>query len=72
MSTSVRVGVIGFGLAGQIFHTAVIHETDGLEVASIVERSGTKAATKYPQARVVSSVEEMLTDESIQLCVVAT
>ncbi len=72
MSDAVRAGVVGFGLAGQIFHAAVINETPGLEVASIVERSGASAAAKYPSARVVASVEEMLEDRSIELCVVAT
>ncbi len=72
MSDSIRAGVVGFGLAGQIFHAAVIHETPGLEVAAIVERSGKSAAAKYPQARVYRSVEEMLADDSIELCVVAT
>ncbi len=72
MSDVIRAGVVGFGLAGQIFHAAVIDETPGLEVACIVERSGRSAAAKYPGARVVSSVEEMLADPSIQLCVVAT
>ncbi len=72
MSEPICVGVIGFGLAGQIFHAAVIDETPGLEVAAIVERSGTTAAAKYPRARVVRSVEELLSDKSIQLCVVAT
>ncbi len=72
MSEAIRAGIVGFGLAGQIFHAAVIHETPGLEVACIVERSGQSAAAKYPGVRVASSAEEMLEDPSIQLCVVAT
>ena len=72
MSETIRAGVVGFGLAGQIFHAAVIEETPGLTVASIVERSGRSAAAKYPHAAVVSSVDAMLADDSIQLCVVAT
>ncbi len=72
MSEPIRAGVVGFGMAGQIFHAAVINETPGLEVAVIVERSGSSAAAKYPQSKVVSSVEEMLADPSVQLCVVAT
>ncbi len=72
MSDPIRAGVIGFGLAGQIFHTAVLAETPGMEVACIVERSGRSAALKYPDAKVVASVEAMLEDPSIQLCVVAT
>ncbi len=72
MSDAIRAGVIGFGLAGQIFHAAVINETPGLELAGIVERSGNLAAGRYPGTRVFASVEEMLADPTIQLCVVAT
>lgn len=72
MSEKIRVGIVGFGLAGQIFHAAVIHETPGMEVACIVERSGKSAAAKYPGAKVVTTVDEMLSDDSIQLCVIAT
>ncbi len=72
MSETVRAGVVGFGLAGQIFHAAVIAETPGLELACVVERSGQSAAAKYPGVKVVSSVGEMLDDPSIDLCVVAT
>jgi scyllo-inositol 2-dehydrogenase (NADP+) len=72
MSEPIRAGVVGFGLAGQIFHAAVLAETPGIEVACIVERSGKSAALKYPDTKVVASVETMLDDSSIQLCVVAT
>ena len=67
-----RVGLIGFGLAGRSFHAPVISTTPGLELACIVERSGSAAGQLYPNARVVRSVDELLTDEQIRLCVVAT
>lgn len=72
MSKPIRAGVVGFGLAGQIFHAAVIHETPGMELAAIVERSGRTAAGKYPGVKVVRSVEELLQDPTVSLCVVAT
>jgi scyllo-inositol 2-dehydrogenase (NADP+) len=72
MERTIRVGVIGFGLAGQVFHTAVIDETPGLELACIVQRTGESAAQRYPRAKIARSVEEMLGDASIELCVVAT
>ena len=67
-----RVGLIGFGLAGQSFHAPVIHTTPGLELACIVERSGSSAPKLYPDVRVVRTVDEMLADAQIKLCVVAT
>ena len=72
MSDSLRAGVIGFGLAGRIFHASVIEYTPGIELAAIVERSGNAAAEAFPRARTVRSVEELLEDPSIGLCVVAT
>lgn len=68
----IRVGVIGFGLAGRIFHTAVVDATPGLELAGIVQRKGDEAAKAYPNAKIFRSIEELLADDSITLIVVAT
>jgi scyllo-inositol 2-dehydrogenase (NADP+) len=68
----VRVGLIGFGLAGQAFHAPVIRGVPGMELACILERRGTLAREKYPEVRVARTLEELLADKEIQLCVVAT
>jgi scyllo-inositol 2-dehydrogenase (NADP+) len=72
MADSIRTGVIGFGMAGRIFHTGVIAATPGLELACIVQRSGDEAAKAYPGVKIARSIEELLADESIPLVVVAT
>lgn len=68
----VRVGLIGFGLAGQAFHAPVIRGVPGMELACILERTGARAQGKYPEVRVARSLEELLQDKGIALCVVAT
>jgi scyllo-inositol 2-dehydrogenase (NADP+) len=68
----VRVGLIGFGLAGQAFHAPVIRGVPGMELASILERRGTRAQEKYPGVRVARTFDELLADKTIQLCVIAT
>src|SRR5579862_1948607 len=68
----VRVGLIGFGLAGQAFHAPVIRGVPGMELACILERHGSKAKERYPDVRVARNLDEMLSDKSIGLCVVAT
>jgi predicted dehydrogenase len=68
----VRVGLIGFGLAGQAFHAPVIRGVPGMELACILERHGAKAKEKYPEVRVARTLDEMLSDHAIKLCVVAT
>ena len=68
----VRVGLIGFGLAGQAFHAPVIRGVPGMELACILERRGTRAQEKYPGVRVSRTLEELLSDKTIRLCVIAT
>jgi predicted dehydrogenase len=68
----VRVGLIGFGLAGQAFHAPVICGVEDMELACILERRGTLAQEKYPGVRVARTLDELLADKKIQLCVIAT
>lgn len=69
---AIRVGVIGFGNAGRNFHSAVVDAVPGMELATIVQRSGDAAAQAFPHVKISRSVEEMLRDETIRLVVVAT
>ena len=54
-----RVGLVGFGLAGAVFHAPLIDAVDGLELTGIVtgdpERSAT-ARGRYPHAAVVGEL----------------
>ena len=68
----IRVGLIGFGMAGQVFHAPTIRAVPGLELACILERNGSRAQVKYPEVRVARSLDELLSDETIRLCVIAT
>jgi scyllo-inositol 2-dehydrogenase (NADP+) len=67
-----RVGLIGFGLAGQAFHALVIQGVPGMELASVLERHGAKAREKYPAVRVARTLDDLLSDKEIRLCVIAT
>ena len=68
----IEVGLIGFGLAGRAFHAPVIRAVPGLHLAAILQRSGNEAAEKYPDVRMVRSLEELLAIEEIRLVVIAT
>jgi len=68
----IRAGVVGFGLGGRVFHAPLIASVDGLELAAVVERSGDKAAARYPGIAIYRSLEELLGDRSIGLVVVTT
>jgi scyllo-inositol 2-dehydrogenase (NADP+) len=68
----IRVGLIGFGLAGRVFHAPLISSVEGLELAAVLERSTNKAAERYPGIVTYHSFDEMLADHSLDLFVVAT
>lgn len=72
MSREISVAVIGFGLAGQVFHAPFVSAVPGLKLEAIVQRKGDEAAKAWPNARILRSVEEALADSTIQLIVVAT
>ena len=68
----IRCGVIGFGLAGRVFHSAVIDATEGIELSGIVQRSGDAAQKAYPHVPVYPSLDAMLAQATLDVIVVAT
>jgi len=68
-----RLGLAGYGLAGEVFHAPLIAATPGLELARILTRDpqrSARATARYPGAVVVPSVAEVLAD--VDAVVVAT
>ena len=72
MSDQIKVGLIGFGMAGRVFHAPVIQSVAGLTLTKVVERNTDEARKRYPQVKVVRDAEALLQDDEIQLVVVAT
>lgn len=68
----VRVGLIGFGLAGYAFHAPMIRGVQGVELACVLERRTNNAQARYPEVRIARNLDEMFADQSINLVVVAT
>ncbi|MGW4632569.1 Gfo/Idh/MocA family protein [Nocardia sp. NPDC004415] len=70
------VAIVGYGLAGSVFHAPLIAAEPRLRVASVVTSSAERAArarADHPGVRVWSSAEEMLAeDEDADLAVIAT
>lgn len=75
MDRIVHVGLIGFGLAGRVFHAPIISSVPGLKLRKIFERKDENVAIikeKYPQTIIVDNVESVFTDENIDLVVIAS
>ncbi len=67
----INVGVVGFGLAGKVFHAPFIRMVDGFHLSAIMRRSG-EPDPNYRDVKFVRSVDDLLADKSIELVVVAT
>ncbi|MDH6145612.1 scyllo-inositol 2-dehydrogenase (NADP+) [Kitasatospora sp. GP30] len=69
-----RVGLIGYGLAGVVFHAPLITTTPGLHLAAIVTADPDRraqAAARHPQAHLLGNADE-LWPLGLDLVVVAT
>ena len=71
---TIGVGLIGFGMAGDLFHAPSIAAVHGLKLTAIFARSGSGAAAQaaYPEVPVVRTVGELLANPAVELVVVAT
>ena len=68
----IGVGVIGYGLAGRVFHAPFVSAVPGLRLAAFVERRTDEAAKAYPGTTTFRTVEELMEAPGIDLVVVGT
>ena len=75
-STPLRVGLIGYGLGGAVFHAPLIATTPGLVLDTVVTGHPGRqeqARREHPGVRVVASAEELLARaDALDLVVVAS
>jgi len=70
-----RVAIIGYGLAGRLFHAPLIAATEGLSLATVVTSDPTRqaqVADEHPSARVAATPAELWGLADHDLVVVAT
>jgi scyllo-inositol 2-dehydrogenase (NADP+) len=72
MKDEIAVGLIGYGMAGRVFHAPVIQSVPDLRLKKIVERHGNQSKERYPWVETVRDISELLEDDEIELIVVAT
>jgi len=71
-NSPVNVGLVGFGMAGRVFHAPLIHANPNLRLSHIVQRHGDEAKALYPNAQIVRDVDDLLKIPEVELVVVAT
>ena len=71
----INVGLLGFGMAGRLFHGPTITSTNGLNLFKVRETKAPNIAIikeRYPDTIIVNDTNEILNDPSIELIIVAT
>ncbi len=67
----IRTGVVGYGLAGRVFHAPFVHAVPSLELTAIVQRTGDTAKQAYPGAAQMRSLDDLLASD-VELVVIGT
>ena len=72
---NINVGIIGFGMAGQIFHAPIIVSVDGLTIKTIRtsnEEHEMKAKSLVPDVHITTKNSNILDDPEIDLVLIVT
>ncbi|MGB5823652.1 MAG: Gfo/Idh/MocA family oxidoreductase [Proteocatella sp.] len=75
MGKMINIGMIGYGLAGRVFHAPMIDCVEGLNLHKVYvtnEENIKKLKVSFKDAIVAASTDEVLQDENIELVVIAT
>lgn len=72
MTTQVRVGIVGYGYATQVFHAPLINGVPGLQLAAICSRDGARVAAEWPQVLHAPAPEALFARDDIDLVVIPT
>ena len=67
-----RVALVGYGLAGRVFHAPLIRATPGLALHTVVSSDADKVRADLPDVRVVADPQAAFADPAIDLVVIAS
>lgn len=75
MKQEIRVGLIGYGMAGRVFHAPIIDSVSGLNLYKVYETKPENIKhlkENYENVQIVAGVDEIIDDPSVELIVIAT
>lgn len=72
MGEALRVALVGYGLAGRVFHAPLIKATPGLALPTVVSSDAGKVHADLPDTRVVADPQTAFDDPAIDLVVIAS
>jgi predicted dehydrogenase len=70
--TTINVGLIGYGFAGQVFHAPLLRTTPGLAIAAVSSRNPDKVRASLGDVAVHAEPAALLADPNVALVVLAS
>lgn len=64
--------MLAYGMSGKVFHAPFLTTNKGFQLYGVLERNQKKAILDYPEIISFSTIEELLSDETIELVVINT
>src|SRR6476469_8358943 len=68
----IKTAICSFGMSGKLFHAPFVDVNPGFELYSVLERTKNLALEIYPNIKTFRTLEEMLSDNAIELVIVNT
>jgi scyllo-inositol 2-dehydrogenase (NADP+) len=68
----IRVGLIGYGFSGAIFHAPFINRVDGLKLSKISTSNAWKVYRDFPETEVVPDSDALIRDPDLDLLVISS
>lgn len=68
----INTALLSFGMSGKVFHAPFLSVHEGFNFYAVWERTKNLAQEKYPSIKTYRTLEELLSDEAIELVVVNT
>lgn len=72
MEKPIVTALLAYGMSGKVFHAPFLDTNKGFELYAVLERNEKKAVKDYPEIISYSNIDDLLSDEKIELVVVNT
>src|SRR4051812_34695360 len=73
MNQPIKTGLIAFGAAGKFMHAPfLVTQPQNYEVVAVLERHKEESKQLFPNAKIVRSVDELLSINELELIIITT
>jgi scyllo-inositol 2-dehydrogenase (NADP+) len=68
----IKTALLSYGMSGEIFHAPLLAVNPGFELTTVLQRNSDKAKQRYPQTKIVRSIDDVINESAVELVVINT